>query len=328
MSGKFRWGILGTGSIAAKFAEGLRDAAGAKLIAVGSRRQATADAFADRFDVPRRHGSYAELAGDPDVDVIYVATPHPFHKENSILCLKGGKAVLCEKPFTINAAQAQEVIDLARRKKLFCMEAMWTRFLPSLAKVRQLLADGAIGQVRMLTADFGYRCAWNVESRNLNPALGGGGLLDVGVYPLSLASMVFGEPESIAGQAHIGATGVDEQAAVVLSYDDGRLAAITCGVRTETPQEAWILGTEGAIHLHGPWWRGSPVTLAVGGKDAQHFDVPVRGNGYNYEAEEVGRCVASGTIESDIMPLDETLELMKTMDAIRAQWGLKYPMEQ
>jgi predicted dehydrogenase len=326
MGNKTRWGIISTGSIAKTFATGLKSVENAELVAVASRTQQKAEAFGDQFAVPRRHGSYEALAEDDDVDVVYVATPHPMHHPNTLLCLRAGKAVLCEKPFAVNAGQAGEMIDLAQEKGLFLMEAMWTRFLPTLVRTRELLSNNAIGQVQMVCADFAFRAGWNPQSRLLNPALAGGGLLDVGVYCVSLASMVLGEPKRITGLAHLGETGVDEQSAVVMGYDAGRLAVAVSGVRMSTPHEAMIIGTEGRIRLHSPWWRGTRLTLSAGGKD-ETFDLPFKGNGYTHEAEEVGRCLAAGKRESDIMPLNETLAIMNTLDRIRAQWGLNYPME-
>jgi len=320
------WGILGTGSIAKKFAAGLTALSDAKLVAVGSRKQETADAFADEFDVPNRHASYEALADDPDVDVIYVATPHTFHKASSILCLEAGKAVLCEKPFTINAAEAEELIGVARERGVFLMEAMWSRFLPTLCKARELLAEGAIGEPRMLAADFGFRAGVDPERRLFNPALGGGALLDVGVYCVSLASMVFGGPPArIASLATLGETGVDEQSAFILGHDNGELAVLYTAVRTQTGHEARIMGTEGHIHIPA-FWHATGLTLSSGGEQKQ-IDAPFEGNGYNYEAAEVMECLRAGRRESDVMPLDETLSIMQTLDRIREQWGLKYPME-
>jgi dihydrodiol dehydrogenase / D-xylose 1-dehydrogenase (NADP) len=327
MAKTVRWGILGAGKIARKFAAGVQSAAGAELAAVGSRSEAKAHAFGDEFDIPHRCGSYEDLAQSSEVDAVYVATPHPMHKDPSILCLNAGKAVLCEKPFTVNAAEAEEVIAAARANDVFCMEAMWSRFLPPIVRLREMLAAGAIGDVRMVMADFGFRCGWNPNSRLLDPHLAGGGLLDVGIYPLSLAAMILGEARQVSGLAHLGETGVDEQAGMVLSYDGGRLALLATGVRTTTPMEAWVLGTEGKIHLHHAWWHGSRMTLTAQGKDPEDIDVPVEGNGYNYQVEEVGRCLAAGKTESDIMPLAETLSVLRTMDRLRALWGLKYPME-
>jgi len=327
MPAKLRWGILGAGSIAGKFARAVALVNGAELIAVGSRTQKKADRFADEFGIPHRHAGYDALAGDADVQAVYIATPHPFHMENSVLCLQAGKAVLCEKPFTINAAQAENIIQTARARNLFCMEAMWSRFLPAQVKVRELLASGAIGEPRMVMGHFGFRAERDPSSRCFDTALGGGGLLDIGIDPLAFASMVFGQARTVTGQAHLGPTGVDEQAAVVLGYGDGRLAVITSSLQTQTPQEARIVGTDGAMHLPVAFTEGSKITLARAAGEVEEIELPVSENGFVYEIEEVCRCIAAGKTESDVMPLDETLSLMKTMDEIRAQWGLKYPME-
>lgn len=321
-----RWGILGLGGIADKFATGLQALADVKLVAVGSRSQEKADKFGDKFNAPHRHASYQALANDPDVDAIYIATPHPPHAEDAILCLNAGKAVLCEKPFTMNRAEAEKVVKVARAKKLFLMEAMWTRFFPIMRRLRELIASGAIGDVRMLQADFGYRAGFNPESRVFSPALGGGGLLDVGVYPISFASDLFGAPTKVTGVAHLGETGVDEEAAMALVYDAGRIAVLSTGVRVNTAHEAFILGTDGQIKIPAPWWKPATMTLSAGGK-SEEIRLPYEGNGYQFEAEEVARCIRAGKTESEIMPLDETLAIMGTMDALRAQWGLKYPME-
>lgn len=322
-----RWGILGPGTIAHRFAEGLSVLPDAELVAIGSRSSDRASKFADEFNVPKRHGSYADLANDPDVDAIYVSTPHPFHKEYSILCLEAGKAVLCEKPMAVNARQVKEMIDCARVSKKFLMEAMWTRFLPAIAQVREWLAEGAIGEPRMLTADFGFRSGWNPDGRLLNPNLAGGGLLDVGVYTIAMACMVFGGvPSRIASMAHIGETGVDEQAAMVLGYDAGQLAILSCAIRTNTPHDARILGTEGSIYIPG-FWHTTSAALHASGKEPERVEIPFKGNGYEYEAIEVMRCLREGKLESNIMPLDESLSIAKTMSEMRAQWGLRYPME-
>lgn len=328
MSGKTRWGILGTGNIARTFATGLAAVHGAELAAVGSRTQETADVFGEKFGIPRCHGSYEALVADADIDVIYVSTPHHMHKPNTVMALGAGKAVLCEKPFCINAREAEEVISYARSHNVFLMEAMWTRFLPVMVEVRRLLTDGAIGDIRMVTADFGFRAGFNAEARLFNPAYGGGGLLDVGVYVLSLASMIFGGPPvQMAGLADIGQTGVDEQAAFVFGYDGGGLASLTCAVRTSTPQEATIIGTEGRIHLPSPFWNAKTAVLTVSGKEPIAIEPPRTGNGYNYEADEVQHCLLEGLTESAIMPLDETVTILRTMDALRARWGVRYPGE-
>lgn len=327
MADIIRWGILGTGNIAHKFATGLQAASGAQLVAVGSRTQAAAEKFGNEFNAPRHHASYEALAQDADVDAIYISTPHPFHVSNTKLCLENGKAVLCEKPFTINTREADEVIALARQKGVFLMEAMWTRYLPSLVRTRELIADGAIGEVRMVTADFGFRTGFNEEGRLFDPKLGGGALLDVGIYPISLAFMLFGAPTEITSKASLGETGVDEQSAYLFGYDNGQIAQLSSATRTETPQEAFILGTEGSIKLHSPWWNATELTLKRNGKPAEVIAPPRVGNGYNYEAEEVGRCLRAGKLESETMTLAETRTILTVMDTIRAQWGLKYPSE-
>lgn len=324
---KIRWGILGTGGIARQFAEGLTAVADAELVAVGSREQQTAVAFAKRYNVAHAHASYQALAADADVDVVYIATPHVFHMENCLLCLEHGKAILCEKPFTINQKQAQTVFEMAAKKKLFVMEAMWSLFFPAMEKVRQLLADGAIGQVKLLTADFGFRTAFDAHSRTFAPELGGGALLDVGIYPLALAQMVLGAPSTIHSLADIGRTGVDEQAGLLLGYGQGQMALLHTAVRTETVQEATILGTDGRLTIHTPWWRPTTVTLKRAGHQPERLYLPYEGNGYNYEATAVGQSLRAGQIEHPLMPWETTLALQATMDAIRAQWGLRYPGE-
>ena len=323
---EIRWGILGPGSIANAFAEGLKSVPGARLVACGSRSREKAEAFGAKWNVPRRHAGYDELARDPDVDAIYVATPHPFHAENAIRCLEAGKAVLCEKPFTINAAQAERVVAVARVRKRFLMEAIWSRFLPHVVEARRVVASGRIGEVRMVCADFGFRCGWDPASRLLDPALGGGALLDVGIYTVSLAAMFLGTPTEIRALAHLGETGVDEQAAMLFGYPGGALAVLSTAVRTNTPQEATIIGTEGRVRLHAPWWRPSKLTVSAGGAD-ETSEPPKVGNGYNYEAVEVARCLREGLLESPTIPLEETLAIMKTLDRIREQFGLRYPME-
>jgi predicted dehydrogenase len=327
MTEKIRWGIIGTGNISSQFARGLAVLPDAELVAVGSRTRASAEAFGARFDVPHRHASYEALTRDPDVDAVYVGTPHSLHRSNSMMCLQAGKAVLCEKPFTINAAEAEEVIKLAREEGCFLMEAMWTRFLPLSERVRELLAAGTIGPVQMLAADLGFRARFDPKHRLFDPQLGGGALLDVGIYPLSLASMIFGPPTHITGMAHMGETGVDEQAAVTLGYAGGQLAVLYASIRTTTPKEAILMGTQGQIRIHAPMFVPSKLTLSVDGQDDKVLEMPFTGNGYNYEATEVMNCLRAGKLESDLMPLDETLSIMRTLDTIRAQWGLRYPME-
>ena len=325
--GKTGWGIIGTGNIAHKFATGLQACADATLVAVGSRKQETADKFGDEFDVAHRHASYEALANDPDVDVVYVSTPHAFHHDNTILCLEAGKHVLCEKPFAINATQAREMIAVAREQKRFLMDAVWSRFQPAQVRMRELIAHGVIGEVRMIESDFGFRAGVNPEARLFKASLGGGALLDVGIYNIQLASMLLGPATEVKALAQLGETGVDEQAAVVTMHAGGRIALSSTAIRTTTQHAATVFGTEGWIELDKPWWRTNGLTLVVQGEEPEHIDAPMVSNGYNYEAEEVMKCIDAGKLESDGMPLDETVSIVETMDEIRAQWNLKYPME-
>lgn len=328
MASRIRWGILGTGSIARQFATGLQSVSDAEIVAVGSRNEDTAQAFAAEFNVPNAYDSYAALAADDAVDVVYVSSPHQAHKDDTILCLKSGRAVLCEKPLAINAQEAAEMVAVARAEKRFLMEAMWTRFLPVMAQVRRWLAEGVIGEIRLVQADFGFCAAFDATSRLFDPNYGGGSLLDVGVYPISFASMVLGgRPEEVQGFAHLGESQVDEQAAVVLKYPGGPLALLSSAIRANTGQDARIIGTEGMIQVPAPFWKSKKAILTLNGKDPQEFDLPYEGNGYNCEAEAVGACLREGRLEHETMNWAESLLVMETMDRARALWGLKYPME-
>jgi predicted dehydrogenase len=327
MADKFRWGILSTGNIAKQFARGLTAIDDAELIAVGSRTQAAADAFGDEFNVPHRHPDYESLAADSDVDAIYVATPHPMHHANAVLCLEHDKPVLLEKPFTLNAAEAKDVILTARERGVFCMEAMWTRFLPAITRVREIIEAGEIGDVQMVNANFCFRADYDPESRLFKPELGGGGLLDIGIYVVSFARMIMkNAPVDMRSLAVMGKSGVDDQAAMIMDYGAGRQAMLMCATRMTTPHTAAIYGTEGSIQIETPFWHGQKFTVTRG--DAEEtIELPFDGNGYTHEARHVQECIQAGKLESDILPLDETHSIMKTLDWIRSQWNLEYPGE-
>lgn len=325
--GTIKWGIMGTGWIAERFAEDLAYAGNGEGVAVGSRTFESAKKFADQFGLPRAYGSYAELVADPDIDAIYVATPHPYHRENVLTALNAGKAVLCEKPFTVNSAELEPLVHTAKQNKLFLMEAMWTRFLPPIVQVRTWLEEGRIGEVKLLKAEFGFRSDWNPEGRLLNPQLGGGALLDAGIYPVSFASMIFGtEPERISSTAHIGETGVDEHFSLLLDYGQGKSASLHGAVRLALTNDASIHGTEGSIYIPS-FLNAKEAYLRVAGQEEVKFTDDRPSTGYAFEAEEVGRCLLNGLTESPSITLEESLGIMKLLDEIRGQWNLKYPFE-
>ncbi|WP_445667151.1 Gfo/Idh/MocA family protein [Paenibacillus sp. FSL E2-8871] len=325
---KVRWGILSTGWIAHQFVTDLAHASNGVAYAVGSRSQESADKFARDHGVPHAYATYEELVNDPNVDAVYIGTPHPFHKENALLALRAGKAVLCEKPFTVNSGELEEVVAYARDHKLFLMEAMWSRYIPAIVKVREWIAEGRIGEVRLVKADLGFRTDWNPESRLLNLKLGGGALLDVGIYPVSFASMVFGpHPESISSTVHIGETGVDEHFSMLLDYGNGKTASLNGGIRLNTLEEAHVFGTEGRIIVEGTLVNPKSASLYIGDEKVESFVDDRASIGYCFEAEEVGRCLQAGFTESPVMSLDESLAILQLLDQVRAQWGLKYPGE-
>lgn len=320
-----RWGILSTGAIAATFTEDLARSPDAEVVAVGSRTEAAAKAFADRYGIPRAYGSWPELAADDDVDVVYVATPHSAHHAAARLCLEAGRAVLCEKPLTLDAATSRDLVDTARRRGVFLMEAMWARCNPTVRRVVDLVRDGAIGEVTTVVADFGLAGPFPPTHRLRDPALGGGGLLDLGIYPLTLAHLVLGRPDEMKAWASLTPEGVDQNLAVVLGYASGALAALTCGTVGATGTRAVITGREGRIELGPPFFRPSTATLVRNGSEPEDLLVPVEGHGYLPEIDEVHRCLWAGRIESELVPHATTLEIMELMDAIRAQVGVAYP---
>lgn len=322
-----RWGILATGNVANSMAQALSEVTGVQVIAVASRTQQAADAFGARWDIPRRYGAYADLVGDDDVDVVYIATPHSHHYENMMLCLDAGKHVLCEKAFTLNAREAEACIARARERRLFLMEAMWMCFFPAMAQVRQWVAEGRIGDIRLFTADFCADIPYEKAPRLYEPNLGGGALLDLGVYPLTLATSLLGLPEKMISQAQMGAHGVDELDTMLLSYATGAKAALACSMRVYKPREAFIVGTNGYIKIHEIFFRPAQLTLQVRGRPPQEIVLPFRGNGYVHEVEHVQAMLRTGRMESDRWPLAQTLQVMRLMDRLRADWGLVYPGE-
>ncbi len=354
-----RWGILGAGRIARLFAQDLRLLPDNELAAVGSRSAEKAQRFAADLQAPRApqapqaYGSYEALVADADVDVVYIATPHVFHKEQSLLCLEAGKHILVEKPFTMTAVEAREIVAYAREQNLFCMEAMWMRFVPAMQKAVELLKNGAIGDVRTMSASLGFYNEFDPQHRLFDPALGGGAMLDLGIYPLSLIFQVMGRPSTITSQSIVGASGVDEHTAVLLGFPGGQIATLSTSIRGNGRNDAFIMGTQGSLYLHPPILRPpaftinrhpapaskprqlNPLIARLKGnpfayrmmqqtrrliqrmRGGQKTAIATQGHGYSYEAAEVSRCLHQNLLESSTMSLDETIAIMETMDVIR-----------
>ena len=328
MAKKLKWGIIGCGRIAGCFAGDLPLTKNGELYAVAARSKDRADAFAKKYKAQVAYDSYEQLVTDPQVDVVYVATPHTFHMDGVMLAISAGKHVLCEKQITINAKQLKKLIAAAQKQGVFLMEGMWTRFFPATARVRRWIAEGRIGQVMGLEADFGVKFNAGPEHRIHDPHLGGGALLDLGVYPISFASMVYGrQPEKITSSVHFCETGVDDQAALVFQYDQGRTAMLGCCSRAVFKQEARIYGQLGMITVHENFYRPHSLTLTMKDRKPKTVEFPHPGHGFLFEAEHVGNCIRKKMLQSNIMPLGESLEIMQTMDTIRRSWKLKYPGE-
>lgn len=331
MDDTVRWGILGTGGIARAFALGLKHAPGAVLAAVGSRTPEGAQTFARELGIGQAYGSYEALAQADGVDIIYVATPHPMHAPNALLALGGGKAVLCEKPFAINRREAGEVVALARAKNLFLMEAMWTRFLPALAEVKRIMASGEIGTVTQVHADFGFSATTDPEHRVNKRELGGGALLDLGIYPLSIACALLGRAESVQASAIMSSSdkdvAVDTSTAFTMKHVGGTLSICSCSIRARSASELIVSGTGGSIRMHRMFHLTDRITVDLQDGSSRTIPTPYLGNGYTHEAIEAGRCLRQGLIEHPLMTHEDTLALMALLDRIRAQIGLRYPSD-
>jgi predicted dehydrogenase len=320
-----RWGIVGTGQIASGFVEAMQQVDDGTIAAVASRSAERAAIFSDRFDIPTRYGEYAELAANPEIDAVYVATPPSCHATDTISLLQAGKHVLCEKPFALNATQARRMVEEARRRGLFLMEAMWTRFLPAYLALSDIIGSGRIGELLLVEADFGFR-QMDRNHRLFKRELGGGALLDLGIYPIQLCSLLLGSPEHIVAEGVVGDTGVDEEVAAVLKYPGGCLGVVKAAIRVNMACTARISGTEGWIDL--PAWMLCPEWLTVTTPaGAERIDGSYGGNGMRFEIAEVHRCLAESETESAVMPLDESVAVASTLDEIRAQIGVVYPGE-
>ncbi|MEK6782849.1 MAG: Gfo/Idh/MocA family oxidoreductase [Bacteroidota bacterium] len=330
MSTKIRWAILGCGKIARKFASDLKLVKNAELIAIGAREQATVDAFAKDYPAKHKHSSYEALVQNPEVDVIYVATPHGLHHQHVMLCLKYKKAVLCEKAFALNYRQAKEMIDFARAQNTFVMEAFWTRFLPHYEKMRHLIKEGKVGNIKYLHAEFGFLPTPPFAPRIYDPALGGGSLLDIGIYPVFLALDMLGKPDVIEATMSKASTGVDDQCSIQFNYTSGAIAQLFSTFGSNLATGADIAGDKGRIRMthrfHGPTTSLEYYPGAVDTREVISFD-KARGNGYEYEAMHVTECLQKGRVESPVLTHGKTLLLMETLDAIRYKAGIHYPAD-
>jgi predicted dehydrogenase len=322
----YRWGIIGPGKIAKKFADTINYVEGATLHAVASRDLDKAKTFAETHGAKKFYGSYEELASDPEIDAVYIATPHPFHCKQTILCLDHKKAVLCEKPMALSEKEVREMQEAAKRNNCFLMEAMWSRFLPATLKVEELVNKGKIGTIKYVRADFGFSAPLDLDGRLYNMNLGGGSLLDIGVYNLFLCQFLLGEPKQIKSMAKLADSGADINCQTMFTYADGSIAQTTSMIDCQLPITAEIAGTEGIIYMHKPWYRTEKIALHQ--KDGEPIDyfLPHEHNGFEYQVREVMNCLDNGLIESSAMPHEFTLALSKTMDTIRAQCGIVYPL--
>lgn len=324
-----KWGILGCGKIASKFASDLRLVEGAQKFAAASLDHKRAVAFAEKFGFAHHYGSYVELVNS-EVDVIYVATPHGLHYEHVKLCLSHGKSVLCEKAFTLNAGQLERLIALAKEQNVFMMEAFWTKFLPHYQKTSELIGKGSIGTIRTLSADFGFKSPEPKPQRLYDPKLGGGSLLDIGIYPVFLALDLFGEPDQFNAVMNPYSTGVDEQIAISFSYRNGMIASLNSSFAVDTPVEATLNGTTGRIHMANRFHNPSSVVTIFRdhSKPEELFVQEEDGFGYQYEARHVQNCLAQGLKESPELPLSFSLRLMRLLDGIRQSCGIRYEADQ
>jgi predicted dehydrogenase len=325
MSHTYRIAILGTGMIAAKMAEALNFVDGSVKYAIASRSVETAQAFAQKWGFEKAYGSYEEVLKDKAVDVVYIATPHNMHFENTMMCLEHGKHVVCEKPMAVNSAEVAAMINKAKEKGLFLMEAMWSRFLPQIIKAKEIVDSGQIGPVNLLAADFCIQRPYDPQNRKFNAQLIGGALLDIGIYPVFLSQFLFGAPSKVAAMAALGPTKVDHSCSMTFGFDDIKLSVLHASFIAESGVNATIYGENGTIRFDPFWFMPAnfKVVFADGKEVPYKFDFI--GNGYNYEMDEVVRCLNAGLTQSPKMSWDDSLLLINTLDQIRQQCNIVYP---
>ena len=324
MSDKIKWGIIGLGNIANKFAHDINLHSDSILYGVASRNIEKAENFKEKHNAVRAFGSYEELAKCADIDVIYIATPHVFHYENTMMCLREGKSVICEKPMSMNSRQSKEMIDLAKSKNLFLMEALWTRFIPATIKVLELIKNNEIGEIITIKSDFGFNAKSRTKNRLFENKLGGGSLLDIGIYPIFMSLILLGIPENFVASAIINDDNIDTNFNATFNYGNNVEAFLESTFEEQTPIETLIIGEKGIIKLHNPFHFSEKITLSRIGSPDEVFDLSYVGNGYYHEIEEVVNCLKSGKTESEKLPLSFSLSLISLLDEIRKDIGLKY----
>lgn len=324
MKNKLKWGIIGLGKIAKTFASDLSLSNQSSLYAVASRELNNAKEFAKEFNAEKSYASYQELAKDPEVDVVYIATPHVFHKEYTLMCLRAGKHVLCEKAFGMNEQEVCEMIEEAKKRKLFLMEAFWTRFIPATEKLLSFIEDGVIGEVKQLRADFGFKANTDPTKRLFNKKLGGGSLLDIGIYPVYLSLLLLGPPQKIVSKVEMSHTGVDSFMASIFDYSNGNISVLESSFLVDTPTEAYIFGEKGFIKMHSRFHHCEKLSIHIKGQETQEIEIKYKGHGYFHEIKEVEQCIQNNQLESLKMPHSMSLKLIQTLDRIRKEIGLEY----
>ena len=324
MKKDIRWGIIGPGKIADKFAAALQYTEGSVVYAVAARDKERALAFATKYNAAVSYDNYEALAADTNVDIIYIATPHAFHCEHTLLCLRHQKAVLCEKPLSLNYQQSQQMVQVAQQQDVFLMEGMWTRFMPAINKVKELVDNGEIGSIQHIAADFGFNAPYDPQSRLYNLGLGGGSLLDVGIYPVFLVTFLLGQPTGIQSTSKLAPSGADLYCNVLLQYAGGQTANIFSAINLQTAITATITGTKGRIHIHSPWFKAHQLTIELNNGEARTLSFPLELNGFEYEIREVTDCMNKGFRECPAMPLDFSLDMSRIMDTIKEQAGIVY----
>ncbi len=323
MDNRIKWGIIGLGKIANKFAEDLKLSENAILYGVASRNRDKARSFGERHGAIMHFDSYRGLAEHPEIDVVYVATPHSFHFENTMMCLENNKAVLCEKPMGMDSVEVGKMIEEAKSRKLFLMEGLWTRFIPATEKLLELLEEKAIGDVIAVRADFGFKGDLNLESRVYDKALGGGSLLDIGIYPIYLSLLILGVPTDMKVMARMAETDVDSHCTMLFDYGNSEKAILESTIEADTPTEAYIYGSKGRIRLHSRFHHTREITLTRD-EEEKTFDIGYVGNGYFHEIEEVNGCLLAGETESRKLPLGTSSNLMTLIDRVKEKIGLRY----